>query len=417
MPSYSYVAVSGSGERVSGELRAADVDAAAKSLQADGHTVISIKPLLEEAKARGESLIDRLEIAWKKFRTSVPLKNQVFFTRQLSTMFSAGMTLERSLLNLAQNERHHRLKKTLLAVAADIQNGTSLSDAMSRHPGVFNRLYVSLIKSGEVGGTLAGTLDRLADYLERVEDTRRKVVSALYYPVFVILFLGAAVLVLVLKVAPMFNNVYKSFGADLPAPTAMLMASSNFLLDHFFLGALMALVAAFSIFSFSLTDTGRHLFDLAKLRLPIFGSLVLDSVMARFARTFGLLLSTSVPVLDSLHLVGQIVDNAVVEKGVLQARGLIKDGTSIHVALQKSRVFPSILVQLASTGEETGEIDQLLLRAAEFYEKQVDALVSRLTSLIEPMLIVLMGVVVGTLVIVIYLPIFELGLAMKRGMG
>jgi type IV pilus assembly protein PilC len=346
----------------------------------------------------------------------VPIGDVVFFTRQLSTMFSAGMTVERALDSLSASEKKPKFKKVLVHLASDIKKGQSLSEAVARHPGVFSRLYVALIRSGEVGGALGEVLDKLADYLERTEDIQRRVISSLYYPVFVLIFLSVCVSVLVLKVAPMFNRVYKSFGAELPLPTLVLMNVSNALIHNAVFGAAVLLCIAAGAFVFSQTDQGRTAIDSLKLRFPVIGGLIGNSIMATFSRTFGLLLSTSVPVLDSLNLVSQVVNNVIIEKCIIKARSLIRDGFSIYNALSSVKVFPSILVQLAATGEETGELDALLFKAAQYYEKQVEALVNRLTSIIEPVLIVLMGMVVGTLVIIIYLPIFYLGMAMKRGM-
>jgi type IV pilus assembly protein PilC len=415
MPAFRYLALNAKGERVSGDLKAEALEAAIRDLQSGGHTIISLLPA-DKAGSGDDTVSGRLARFVHGVRTHIPLRDVVFFTRQLATMFSAGMTLERAVGNLIANEANPKLKKILLAVAADLQKGQSLSEAMGKHPGAFNGLYVSLIKAGEAGGSLGNTLERLAEYLERSEEVRRKVASSLYYPVFVLAFLGVCVAVLVLKIAPMFDRVYKSFGADLPAPTRMLMAVSGFLVRNLPFGILLALAAGFGLFLFALSDRGRWYFDAARLRLPIFGTLLKDATMANFSRTFGLLLTSSVPVVDALALAGRTVGNALVRKGVETVREQIQDGHSIHAAMRRALVFPAILIQLVATGEETGEVEKLLLKAADYYEKKVDTLIGRLSSLIEPVLIVLMGAVVGALVIVIYLPIFYLGMAMKRGM-
>lgn len=413
MPAFRYLAMSPKGERISGELKADALEAAIRELQGSGHVIISLSP--KEAAAE-DTLSQRVATAFHTFRTRVPLNDMVFFTRQLATMFSAGMTVERAVTGLTANESNARLRAVLVSVGADLQKGRSLSEAMAKHPGAFDRLYISLIKSGEAGGALGNALERLADYQERSEEVRRKIISALYYPAFVLIFLFVSTCVLVLKIAPMFDKVYRSFGADLPLPTKMLMAGSRFLINNLAFGTLLFLAVIAGVFVFSLSDRGRAWFDAGKLRLPVLGSLLKDSLMATYARTFGLLLQSGVPVVDSLTLVAQTVENTVVAKGVHSVRELIKDGSSIHGAMRRALVFPALLVQLVATGEETGEVEKLLLKAAEYYEKKVDALIGRLTSVLEPMLIVLMGIVVGALVITIYLPIFYLGMAMKRGM-
>jgi type IV pilus assembly protein PilC len=242
------------------------------------------------------------------------------------------------------------------------------------------------------------------------------VVAALYYPVVVLSFLCICVAILLLKVAPMFESVYKSFGANLPAPTRALMNTSGFILDHIFISFLVGIAALAAAVVYSQTDRGRRAIDTLKLQVPVFGALLKDSIMARFSRTFSLLMSSSVPVLDSLALVAHAMTNVIIERAVLRAREAITRGKAVYAALEETYVFPDILIRLAETGEETGELDKLMLKGAEFYEKQVDSLIQKITSIIEPFLIILMAIVVGTLVVIIYLPIFYLGMAIRRGM-
>jgi type IV pilus assembly protein PilC len=304
----------------------------------------------------------------------------------------------------------------LTEAGSDIRKGLPLSESLGRHPGAFNRLFTALVKAGEAGGTLGTTLERLADYLERREDVRRKVISSLYYPVFVLIILGGAVAILLLKIAPMFEKVYRSFGADLPTPTRILMNVSGFLVRYAPEGFFLSLLVGFGLLLYGFTDKGRMLYDTLLLKIPVMGGLFLQSALATFARTLGLLMQSSVPVLDALHLSSQTVGNSLLRGGVEKARALVQDGGALTAGFRQAAVFPAILLQLMATGEETGEVEKLLFKAAEYYEKQVDALISRLTALIEPVLIVLMAGVIGTLDIIIYLPIFYLGLAMRRGM-
>lgn len=417
MPSYRYLAVTSAGERLRGEIKADSQEAAIREVQEQGHTLLS----LTSAEAGGgaqnaDDFSARADRLWRQFRERVPLNEVAFTTRQLATMFTAGMTLERSVESLAENTAHPRLKKALRAIRVDLQKGKNLSEALAAHPGAFSRLFVALVRAGEAGGTLGVTLERLADYLERSEDTRRKVVSAMYYPSFVMLILAVSVGILVLKIAPMFDRVYRSFNAKLPAPTRALMDLSQFLISHAGPAFLLLLVATVASIAFALTPRGERLLHAAALKIPVLGGLLLSSLLATFARTFGLLLNSSVPVLDALQLTEKVVGHVILREGLEKVRNAVKEGGNLHGSLRKAAVFPSMLVQLVATGEETGEIEKLLFKAAEYYEKQVEATVTRLTSLIEPMLIVLMAVVVGTLVIIIYLPIFYLGMAMKRGL-
>jgi type IV pilus assembly protein PilC len=416
MVSFKYVAINSARQRIEGEIKAKDSETAVKNIQAQGNTIVSIRSAEALELKRENTLTDRLFALLDKIKNRVPSKNTVFFTRQLATMFSAGMTLERSLDMLSKGESHARFRKVLLNVTGEIKKGKRLSEALSNHPAVFSRLYVALIRSGEIGGTLGRILNELADHLEKSEDVKRKVVSALYYPVVVLIFLFCCAAFLILGVAPMFNKVYTSFGADLPAPTRILMNSSHFILDHFITSLFCFIGIIALVVIFSQTDRGKEWIDTLKLRIPVFGSLMKDSIMARFSRTFSLLMASSVPVLDSLLLVAHAMTNVIIEKAVLRTREGIMRGKAIYNAMEESYTFPDILIRLAETGEETGELDSLMLKGAEFYEKQVDSLIHKITSIIEPILIILMALVVGTLVIVIYLPIFYLGMAIKRGM-
>jgi type IV pilus assembly protein PilC len=416
MLDFRYVCINQARERVEGTIKANDTDEAVKNLQAKGFMVVSIKSATEPGIITKSTLSDRLMVLVDKVQNRVPSKSVVFFTRQLSTMFSAGMTLERSLDMLAKSEPHPRFKKALQHIAGEIKKGHRLSEAFAGHPAIFDRLYIALIRSGEIGGTLGPILSELADHLEKSEDIKRKVVAALYYPVVVLLFLVLCVAILMLKVAPMFADVYKSFGANLPGPTMVLMSTSNLILDHVFISFILFIALTGAVIVASQTDKGRLKIDQIKLNMPVFGTLMKDSIMARFARSFSLLMSSSVPVLDSLALVAHAMTNVVVEKAVLKARESISRGRPVYAALEDSHAFPDILVRLAETGEETGELDKLMLKGAEFYEKQVDALIQKITSIIEPFLIILMAIVVGTLVVIIYLPIFNLGMAIRKGM-
>jgi len=242
------------------------------------------------------------------------------------------------------------------------------------------------------------------------------VLSALSYPIFALCFLVLMLTILLVKVIPMFTDVYNKFGAKLPGPTRALVFISHQVSSNFFVAAGIIIIIAMAIWFISMTRRGGYIFDTLKLHFPVFGNLIMNSLMNKFAKTFGILVGSGVPILESIDHVYRVVQNRVIQRGLKSSKVLVKDGFSISVAMKKSTVFPSTLVQLIATGEETGEMDKLLDKAAYFYEKQVDAIVDRLTSLIEPLLIVLIGVVIGTIVIVIYLPIFYLGMKLRAGM-
>ncbi len=417
MPSFEYTAIDSKGSRISGVVQAELLDEAVKQLQQDFAAVIAVKPARKPVESVQSGFSRRFREWRERQFNRVPMRSVVFFTRQLSTMFSAGMTVERALRNLARTEKHARFKAVLSNVCDEVNTGRSLSDSLARHPGAFSRLYIALVQAGEMSGTLGEVLDKLADYLERTEDVRRKVTSALYYPAFVLGVLAVSVYLLVVVVAPRFSRVYASFGAQLPLPTQILMQISSFLVDNIISGVMLTLAVMAAALFWSMTDRGHEVLDMAKLRLPILGKLIGDSILARFSRTLGLLMASSVPVLDAFTLVSRVVHNTITEKAVLKARDMIQEGRGISASLSNTRFFPDIVVQLVATGEETGELDRLFIKCGEYYEKEVDSLVSRITSLIEPFLIVLLGLVVGALVIIIYLPIFFLGSAMKQGIG
>ncbi len=416
MAVFQYIIKDSKGARLEGTLKANTMDEAVDKLTREGSTIISVKSAEEGAFKGKLTLFDKLMLTFYKIKTGVGLKTLVFFTRQLSTMFSAGLTIEKSLSNLEKEEKNKKFRKVLKRMSNDIKKGFSLSESMEQHPGVFNALYVSLVKAGEVSGTLHTVLDELSDYLERAEDTRRKVSGAMSYPIFIVFFLILVVIGLFYFIIPQFGQVYADFNAELPGPTLVAIGISDFIRAHIVFTMAILLGIALLIFLFYLSDRGRYLVDSALLKIPVLGSLINNSIMNKFARSFSILMFSGVPIMDTMELVENVVQNARVESAVRKARVMVKEGYSVAGAFKRTGVFPSTLLQLMTTGEETGEMDKLLGKAADFYGKQVDSVIDRLTSLIEPILIILMSVVVGSIIIVTYLPIFNLGLAMTSGM-
>jgi type II secretory pathway component PulF len=416
MASFQYVIKDAKGVRVEGAIKASTMDEAIEKLTKEGSIIISVKSAAEGAFQGKLSLFDKVMLAIYKIRTGVTLKTLVFFTRQMSTMFSAGLTIEKSLSNLAKEEKSKRFSKVLVKLSNDIKRGFSLSEAMEQHPGVFNPLYVSLVKAGEVSGTLHTVLDELSEYMEKIEDTKRKVASSLSYPLFILIFLVIVVWGLFYFIIPMFAAVYESFDADLPGPTMAAIAMSNVIREHVFLTFLTLLAAIMAFWLFYLSDKGRFVVDQIILKLPVIGKLIENSIMSKFARTFSILMYAGVPIMDTMELVENVVQNAVVENAIRRARVMVKEGYSVAGAFKKTGVFPPTLLQLMATGEETGDMDALLRKAGDFHQKLVDSVIERLTSLIEPMLIILMAGMVGYIIIIIYLPIFNLGLAISSGL-
>ena len=414
MPTFAYVLKDHEGRRIEDMIRAVNVEAAVESLRKKG-SVVSVKEIRAEL-AEEPSIAEQMALTIHRLRTRVSLKTLVFFTRQLSTMFSAGLTLEKSLSNLLAEEKGVRFRRVLARVNTDLKKGMSLSDALGQHPGVFNNLFVALVHAGEISGSLHVILEQLSNYLESVAETRRKVISALSYPIFAMCFLTLALSVILVYIVPMFTDVYNKFGAKLPGPTRVLVTISQLVSSNFFVAAGILILFAFVLWFISMTRRGGYIFDTLKLRFPVFGNLIMNSLMNKFAKTFGILVGSGVPMLESIDHVYRVVQNRVIQRGLKNAKAMVKDGFSVSVAMKKSMVFPPTLVQLIATGEETGEMDKLLDKAAYFYEKQVDSIVDRLTSLIEPLLIILIGVVIGSIVITVYLPIFYLGQKMRAGL-
>lgn len=364
----------------------------------------------------GDDFIEELNLSISKLKARIPLKTLVFFTRQLATMFAAGLTLEKALTNLAKEEKHPRFKKSLEKVADDIRKGLSLSDAMERQPGTFSSLFIALVKAGEVSGSLQTILDQLATYLENTHDTNQKVKSALYYPVLVLGFLVAVLAVMLIFIVPRFSEVYAQLGADLPAATQALVRVSDAVTQNFGQVLFFLVVAWIGLWLVSMTRRGGYVVDTFKLKFPVFGTLINYNIYNKMGKTLGILLGAGVPVIPSMNLIQRVVANKVYARAIETSTEYIRDGYNISSAFRITDKFPPIMLQLVSTGEETGEIDKLLDKASEFYSKQVDSMVSRMTSLIEPLMIIFVGGLILVILFVTYLPVFYIGQAMRTGM-
>ena len=415
MAVYTYLTKNMEGNRKEGEIRADSLDTAIQKLSANGQLVISMKEVDDTFDFLGPFL-DEIQLSIEKAKNRIPLSNIVFFTRQLATMFSAGLTLERAIQSLGAEEKHKKFRKILNSVSDNIRKGLNMSESLSRHPGVFNTLFVAMVKAGEVSGNLNEILEQLSSYLENLDDTRRKVKSAMNYPIFMIVFLICMLMVMLLVIIPKFSEVYAQLGAGLPAATRQMIDFSNWFGNNIGFLSFVVFMVFSIIWLISKTQRGGFAIDSIKLKLPVFGSLMEQSILNKFCKTFGILIGAGVPVLETTALLRKVVDNRVYEKAIDDASDLIRDGYNISTALRRTEVFPSILLQLASTGEDTGELDDLLDRAADYYRKQVDALVDRMTTLIEPLLILLVGAVIALMVVLTYLPVFHLGSALQSGL-
>jgi type II secretory pathway component PulF len=415
MAVFQYIIKDDGGNRKEGQIHAGSLDLAIQKLTTNDQVLIRINEQDTTWDFLGPFL-DEINLSVEKMKNRIPLGNLVFFTRQLATMFSAGLTLERAIHGLAVEEKHSRLKKVLTKVAENIRKGLNLSEALSKHPGVFSNLYIALTKAGEVSGNLNEILDQLSTYLENLDDTRRKVRSAMTYPIFMMLFMFAMVSAMFIWIIPKFSDVYSQLGANLPAATRTLVGISQWMSANIGSILLFSCGIFLGIWLISKTKKGGFVIDSIKLKIPIFGSLINQAILNKFCKTFGILIGAGVPVLDSTKLLSKVVDNRVFEDATIEASNYIREGYNISTALRRTELFPPIMLQLASTGEETGELDSLLDRAADYYYKQVTALVDRMTTLIEPLLILSVGVVIAIMVVITYLPVFHLGAALQSGL-
>lgn len=415
MPVFSYLIKDDAGSRREGELRADSLDIAMKKLAANNQIIVNLREVDTSWDFIGP-FIDEINLSIERLKNRIPLSNLVFFTRQLATMYSAGLTLERSIHGLAAEEKHSRFKKVLINVSENIRKGLSLSEAMQKHPGVFSNLYIALTKAGEVSGNLNEIMEQLATYLENLDDVHRKVRSAMTYPIFMVIFLFAMMAGMFIYIIPKFTDVYAQLGANLPAATLMMVTISEWVSLNFGKILLSSFGVIFGIWLVSKTRRGGYVIDSIKLGSPVFGSLVEQSILNKFSKTAGILIGAGVPVIESMKLMKKIVENRVYEVAVEDATEYIRDGFNISTALRRTERFPAILLQLAATGEETGELGSLLDNASDYYYKQVNALVERMTTLIEPLLILMVGLVIAIMVIVTYLPVFYLGSALQQGL-
>lgn len=415
MAVFQYVLKDTSGNRKEGEIKAATLDTAIQTLTEQDQVIITIKEEDTSWDFLGPFL-DEINLSYERLKNRIPLTNLVFFTRQLATMFSAGLTIERSVQGLAADEKHPRLKKVLNKVVQNVRQGLNLSASFQLHPGVFNNLYIAMIKAGEVSGNLDEILDHLATYLENIDDTRRKVRSAMTYPIFMLIFMATMITAMFIWIIPKFSDVYAQLGSKLPKATQTLVSLSEWVSSNFGSILFFSFIIIVSIWMISKTRKGGFFIDSLILKLPVFGSLNKQAILNKFCKTFGILVGAGVPVLESTLLLSKVVDNRVFEEATLDASKDIREGYNISTALRRTEVFPSIMLQLTSTGEETGELGDLLDRASDYYYKQVNVLVDRMTTLIEPLLILAVGVVIAIMVVVTYLPVFHLGAALQSGL-
>ncbi len=396
MASYVYVARdTSSGRELQSSIEAATQEAAIAALLNRNLLVVSIQ---EKAAKKGKTAGGK-----------VPMMDLVMFTRQLATMIDAGLAMVQSLEALAEQTTSKVMRDVIKDVTARVEGGDSFSDALLRHPKVFNRLYVCMVAAGERGGLLSEILARLATYQENTARLRKKVKSAMMYPTAVVLVAIGITIFLLYKVIPVFGDLFKGFGKQLPAPTQFLITLSNFVQSYILLILGLGVGLVYGWMYFIDTKFGREFWDSKRIKLPIFGVIAHKICLARFTRTLSSLVRSGVPILEVLQIVSQTVGNVVMERAIKVATTDIERGESLSVALAKHPVFPNMILRMVTAGEQTGKLDNMLERISDFLDDEIETTLSGLTSLIEPLLIVFLGVVVGGMVVAMFLPIFKMG--------
>jgi type IV pilus assembly protein PilC len=339
----------------------------------------------------------------------VTIQDVAIFSRQFSTMINAGLPVLQCLAIIAEQQQNPTFRKIINGLKDDIGSGGNLSDSMAKHPDVFSELYVNMVRSGELGGVLDVILDRLSVYMEKAEALRRKIKSAMMYPTIVISVAVLVVVFLMVKVIPTFEEVFASFGKKLPALTEGMVQVSRFLQHWWYFMAGFVFAAYTGLKMFAKTPKGAYILDGLILKLPVVGPLQQKSAVAKFARTLGTLLKSGVPILEALETVAKTAGNKRVEEVINNARISIREGQGMTEPLKKGGIFPPMVIQMVSVGEETGKIDDMLTRAANFYEEEVDTAVEGLSAAMEPLIIVFLGVTLGTIIVAMFLPMFDLG--------
>ena len=397
MATFKYVAKDPSARTVSGKIIADNQNAVIEELRKRKLIIISVNQI-------SESSFKGISFGVKR----VNIDDVVIFARQLATMVDAGIPLLQGLDALQEQMNSPQFKSVIVAVKDDIEVGSSLSAAFSKHPTVFDSLFVSMVKAGETGGTLSAILDRVAGYMEKSARIRRKVQAAMIYPIVVISIAFLITLILLIKVVPTFTAIFTSLGGELPTPTKCLIAVSTLLQKDFLYLLVGVIVFIFVFIFYQRTEGGRLQLDRLKLKLPVFGDLIRKVSVSRFSRTLATLTQSGVPILASLDIVAKTCGNKILEIAVNNVRNNVREGESIATPLVKSGVFPAMVTRMIAVGEKTGEMEKMLTKVADFYDDQVDTAVSSLTSLIEPVIIVVLGSIVGFIVIALFLPIIKI---------
>ena len=404
MPEYTYEALDKGGKQVRGVIDASSEEVIVEKLRNMGYYPLNV--VINKSKAGQVDVLalPGLRIIFHR----VKLKHVMTFTRQLATLIDAGLPILRSLHILQEQVESAIFKEKIRQISKDIESGGTLSEALAKHPKVFDGLYVNMVRAGEMGGVLEAVLNKIAEFLEKRQAIIGKVRSAMMYPLVVMSLAIAIVSFILLVIIPKFKDIFDQLGAELPFLTQVLIDLS-YLLAHQTIWVIIALVVVWQVFKkINSTKEGKYFFDRLKLKLPVFGDLFRKTAIVRFASTLSTLITSGVPILQALDIVRETSGNEVVTRAMDTVYASVKDGETIHEPLSKCKVFPPLVVHMVAVGEETGAIDQMLTKVAEAYEREVDDTVNALTSILEPVLIVFLGAIVGVIVVALYLPLFSL---------
>ena len=406
MPVFLWEGRTAQGKVLKGEMEATSQEAVFARLRGQ-----RIQPIPARVREKGRGL--EREITLPGFGAKVKPHDVMIFTRQFATMIDAGLPIVQGLDILTQQTENKLFRNTIRTIKQDVEGGATLADALKKHPKVFDDLYVNMVAAGEVGGVLNTILNRIALFIEKANKLKKKVKAAMIYPCSIIAVAVIVVTVLLIYVIPVFAELYGGMGKALPLPTQMTIDLSNWLRAYFLylVLALAGIIAA--IVMYYRTDQGRMNIDGFLLRLPVLGDLLRKAAVARFAQNMSILLSSGVPILDGLAITAKTAGNKVVEKAVMDSRISISTGKTISEPLMESKIFPPMVCQMVAIGENTGQLDSMLKRVADFYEEEVDYAVANLTALMEPAIMIVLGVILGGLVVSMYLPIFQLGSLMN----
>ena len=397
MPRFRYVAKDEKGSTLNGVIEAPALPEVLDSLRQQGLIVVNVKE--ERGKRKGVAA---------GMGGKIKLSDLVVFSRQLATLVEAGIPLIQGLEILEKQMEKRDFKSVIRDIARKIEEGSSLSEGLAEHPKIFSHLFINIVKAGESSGTLDAILDRLATYLEKTDNLQRRVKSALIYPGVVTGMAVAVTLFLIIKIIPTFKGIFDTLGAQLPLPTRILMGVSDFTRQYFLLAICGAILLGIGFGVFIKTDFGGLKFDSLKLKLKVFGPLLKKVAISNFARTLSTLVKSGVPILNALGIVGKTSGNRVIENAIAEVRESVRQGESIAAPLGNFPVFPPLVTRMIDVGEQTGRLEEMLSKIADFYEEQVEVAVAGLTSMIEPMIIVFLGVVIGSVVLAMFLPIFKM---------